>query len=1029
MYMEAKKMAKKSVVIACPKCGTVSDVEYSPFFGRTARCRNPKCENKFNIKKESTKVVNCPSCRCDVIYDALKDGNQSCPNCHAPLNSALPKKYDSVRCPYCGQYNDVSTEDKECTCISCSKTFSIKPEPSERAVLIEARFNSEYIIWQYRDKEGIPINRFPIASRLIVPEGMTALLLRNGVCKQPVEPSPTPYLLSDSRLGLQDQLVMAMANPDELITADIFFVRNQFQNPIAFSDKPAFIEDAKGIINGKLSIGGNAVVRVANAKLFADFVGYQTYTEEKLVSPGTVNEQPSKLRVKLRTAAFSGVVQAVRELVKRNGWAEKQIELHKEEIQRAACPYVNKDLETIGLEVTDIILGLLEFTPDPEMKWHEENWRAIQRYTEQLKHWVSLPMSIHMKDDPTLSAVLTLEGTYQLVVEDQNRYMRVSQVDDWIRNGTGEGTVNDYCITRINELLKNVLPNVIQSYINDANADIRELQSHYHRLRSITEGYLKNQLAADGLGIRNFVMEQKSLILSPALQMMTGFDEHRTINDIDLKKYAYDKTMDVKHSAVDMQTYLDMDDLKLKTELRKDENDALREELRNRQEARRAGYGLASMDRQHDLEKHEWDLKHSDLDDDLLYQQKKMEESITRQANLDELKDRVRMQAKLRSADELRTEWEQKKQMEEDQLDAEIRQAEKKQAAGIRSQQADMEARHQNRLSEAENQRMLSDIMRRIAESDLDLKEKLDAYERLCQNNKALDEMQHIVAMAKTKADAQYSVDHARLALSQEENALLEDMARQAEEREERRKQAEFQREMERRETQVLQEMEKLKLAYDQEAKAAEMEERLFNQQAEIEKLKLMLEHYTQTNRQDTDAKVAIATADSVRAQAEREYELRKANDAREEAQRQERARYEREDKYSAQAERLLTQMWEIQATLDKSRIETDQKRVEGQAQADIARAQAEGSKDMQALIRSLEKMVNTLNNSVRRNERQQQGGTTPVFTPLPVSAPAPNWGNPVQQPNDNTSEQRCPKCGRPITKYSTLCVCGQYLG
>ena len=1020
-------MAKKSAVIACPECGTVANIEYGGLFGNTVRCKNPKCGYKFNIKKESTKIVNCPSCRCDVVYDALKGGDQRCPNCHALLNGTMPKKYESKRCPRCGQYNDVSTEDKVCTCFHCGNTFSIKPESSDSPLLIEPRFGSEYMIWQYRDKDNNPTNRYPIASRLIVPEGMTALLLRNGVCKQPVQPGS--YLLSDSRLGLQDQLVMAMANPDELITVDIFFVRDQFPNTVAFSDTPAPIENAEGIISGTLAIGGHSTVRVVNAKLFADFVGYQTYTEEKLFEPNPNTRQPSKLRLKLRDPAFSGVVQAAKELAKRNGWVDKQIELHREEIQRAACQYANQDLEAVGLQVTDIVLSPLQFIPDPEKEKHEENWRAIQRYTEQLKHWVSLPMNIHMKDDATLSAVLALEGTYQLVIEDQKKYMHISQVDDWIRNGTGEGTVNDYCVTRINELLKNVLPNVIQSYIDDANADIRELQSHYHQLRSITEGYVKNQLAVDGLGIRSFVMEQKSLTLSQALQMKTSFASHQTVSGISLDQHAFDQKMSVQHNAVDMQTALELDSLNLKAELRKDENDALREELRNRQEARRAGYGLASMDRQHDLEKHERDLKHSDLDEEQLYQQKKMEESVTRQANLDELTDRIRMQAKLRSAEELRAEWEQKKQMEEAQLDAEIRQAEKKHAAGIRSQQTDMQARQQTRLSEAENQRMLGDIMRRIAESDLDLKEKLDAYERLCQNNKALDEMQHITDMAKTKADAQYSMDHARLTLSQEENALLEDMARQAEEREERCKQAEFQREMQQRETQILHEMEKLKLEYDQEAKAAEMEERLFNQQAEIEKLKLMLEHYTQTNRQDTDAKVAIATADSIRAQAEREYELKKADEAREEAQRQERARNEREDKYSAQAERLLTQMWEIQATLDKSRIETDQKRVEGQAQADVARAQAEGSKDMQALIRSLEKMVNTLNNSVRRNERQQPGRTMPVFTPSPVNAPVSTWGNPGQQPNDSTSEQRCPKCGRPISNYSSLCICGQYLG
>ena len=197
-------------------------------------------------------------------------------------------------------------------------------------------------------------------------------------------------------------------------------------------------------------------------------------------------------------------------------------------------------------------------------------------------------MNIHMKDDVTLSAVLTLEGTYQLTVDDEKRYMSLSQVDDWIRNGTGEGTVNDYCTTRINELLKNVLPNVIQSYINDANADIRELQSHYHRLRSIAEGYLKNQLATEGLGIRNFVMEQKSLNMSQALQMKTNFASHQTVSGISLDQHAFDQKMNVQHSAVDVQTSLELDSLNLKAELRMDENDAIAIVYKRKQ----GGYGL-----------------------------------------------------------------------------------------------------------------------------------------------------------------------------------------------------------------------------------------------------------------------------------------------------------------------------------------------------------------------------------------------------------------------------------------------------
>ena len=55
--------------------------------------------------------------------------------------------------------------------------------------------------------------------------------------------------------------------------------------------------------------------------------------------------------------------------------------------------------------------------------------------------------------------------------------------------------------------------------------------------------------------------------------------------------------------------------------------------------------------------------------------------------------------------------------------------------------------------------------------------------------------------------------------------------------------------------------------------------------------MQLMLDYYAKVTQQNAEARVAIAAADSVRAQAEREYAQKKAAEAREETLRQERAR------------------------------------------------------------------------------------------------------------------------------------------
>ena len=81
------------------------------------------------------------------------------------------------------------------------------------------------------------------------------------------------------------------------------------------------------------------------------------------------------------------------------------------------------------------------------------------------------------------------------------------------------------------------------------------------------------------------------------------------------------------------------------------------------------------MDLHHEQDKHERELRRGDQDDETAYQQKKKMESLANQAELDEMAQRSRMQAKIRSAEELRDEGERKKELEEAQLDEEIRRA------------------------------------------------------------------------------------------------------------------------------------------------------------------------------------------------------------------------------------------------------------------------------------------------------------------------------------------------------------------
>ncbi len=501
---------KKTVTITCPGCNLIFTAIYGGLGNRTTKC--PGCGRKIDIQKESKQKVNCPHCRSDVIYDALKYDPQLCPQCGKPLNRPVPTKYRSVPCPFCGQRNDVSVSDQQCTCWHCGKVFSIMPPAPSDPLLIEARFSDEYTMWQYCNKDGIPTDQFPMASHLIVPEGMTALLLRDGACEQAVDPGK--YMLSELNLSLPDKLSHAMLNPDTQITVEIIFVRNQFRELIGFSDAPGFIVSADGQIHGKLAIGGHAAVSITDARKLAEFVGYKTYTEKELtVAPNDVSRQPSKLRLLLRSYLYLGTFQTVQKLIEANCWpnaqVDAQINMHKAEIEQAACDTINRNLASVGLKVTNIILNFISYKLDAAQVQEDKNWSDILLYTQKRKQWTSLPIRVHMKDDPAVSEVKRFKGTYQLDVQDKEKYRRHFQVEYWIQNGVSEGAVNEFCITHINELLKNVFPNVLQCFVEDRNADIRDLSPYYHELRGIAVVELNAELEKDGLSIRNFVLEEE----------------------------------------------------------------------------------------------------------------------------------------------------------------------------------------------------------------------------------------------------------------------------------------------------------------------------------------------------------------------------------------------------------------------------------------------------------------------------------------------------------------------------------------
>lgn len=924
-------MAKKQVTLCCPDCGTVLTLEYG-LFSATGIC--PKCKRKINVKQESVQTVICEGCRNEVVYDARKGDQQPCPVCGKNLKSlVMQKRFDQVQCPNCGTRNDVKLTDGNCTCGVCGFSFSVKqqkmkdeiPENNE-GMLIKAPQNEDFIIWHH------PVNRFSYSSQLIVPEGMTALLLRNGQCNAPVRPGN--YTLSDSKLRLKDEMTEIMGGADRPLTMDVYFVRDRFEKPLRWGGEIGTVDNEYGEVAGKVCGRGEISLRIVNALNFARSFGFRTITENELTwIQETEPFKEAELVTRIRKMACDGVLSIVRIIREKNLWPMEQLNIHRPDIQKEAQEEIDEQLITNGFRSDFFSIEAIFIKEDPEEEKRRINRQKILSYIEQQKKWRTVPMTVHMKDRAALFAEVTLEGDYGLKISDRIAFFKRYEIMEWVRNGVSNEEVTSFCNRMVNELAKNVFADVLQPMIDNYDVDVRELNRYFRFLRDTVQGSLNSKMEGYGLQVEYFSMGSGNVIPSPALAQLSTLASHKEESQIAQEMREFNQQMDLKRTDGDAQTIVKKTEIEVNRDLKLDSILQQKEMLTNQQEIRQLEFEKAHLERQRELDQLKKSWERSDYQKETAFVHQQATDELRRQNELNALVQNNQLQVKLRSAEEIRAEWELQKQLENEQLEAELKRQEAGHSSAIRQQR--------------------------------------------------------------------------------ETNNLLEEMERQEEDREERRKTAEFQREMQKQETQVLREMEQLKLQYDQAAKAAEMEERLFSQQVEIEKLRLTLNNYEALGRQDANVKIASVNADALRALAEKEYETTKAQKDREEAERREKELAAQENQFRDQAERLLTKMWEIQGVLDQMKVQTEHKKAEGQALSDLVQAQ-NNQQNASALVEALEKMAGSKGGVLKKEdgEQKQNQGQPDVsgWSPMPAL-------------------RVCPKCGKTVPQFASLCQCGQYLG
>ena len=1068
-------MAAKKVMLRCPGCDELVTLD-TGFWHNIGKQKCPKCREGISLKRKGMEAMSCPGCGNSVMYDARKD-NVKCPVCSKPLRSGGVQE---VICPKCGIVNRVPVGQTEVTCMICETAFSVEAQQareeaseSDRAYVIKGPEDPSVILWKH------PLDAFPYRSRLIVNEGMWALCLQNGECRYPV--GPGSYPLNESPLKGEQKFDAAVSGEETVFSTQVYFVRRRIDHNFPWgTPAPLRVRCRDG--EAQMIMSGRVSVNVSDPKAFAELVGYGSHSLDALTR--TMGDGPdakeSPLVTLLRQSVCDAVGRAAPALAEANEWKVSALSVHAAEIAQEARSILDMELDVRGLKVDQLVIQNLRCEETAESKANREKneaqrkgREALLRQAERWLNWTAGPVSVHMKDNASLSAEVTLGGGISLRLADPERLLSRPAAKQWLDEGAPEGTVERYFTDMINQLAMNALFDLLQPMIDETNADVRELTRYYGYLRASMTDLLNQALFDWGLTVENFSMQQRRLEKSPALSKLTQLSGFKSESLIEKEMQAFTRSLELDNAEADSGHRVQMRTVESQERAAMTDLDVTDAQTADRAADIAADLAVKKLARDERLRRYQQDIQDSAEDDADARRQQKALRGLDNAAELDARKRQIGADVRRSGFDESYADWQRQTRLEEEKLASQLRIQQMRQDAAIQTSRRDASARREDEREDLEHRRMLGEITRKIDQSDLDWEQKLDAYARLKLNADADDRESRKVSGARAEADAEYIRSHLKTVLSREESDFLEEQAQRAEDREERRRQRQYAREMEARRESVAWQMELLRMEHEQQDKAEAAQQRIRDQQMEIDKLKLTLGHYERVadrqadaersgraadrqyeldkltltldhdeamGRQRVDTVDILAGAEAVRTQVEKEYAERFArrDQEAEEKRRAEKAR--REDQYADRAEALLRQMWDIQKSLKGLELENDREYIRGRAQVDTAAASRRDS-DLEQLIQEVQKLAGKVE-KVRTRQKEQDrqneqtrklaevellksllsksAGKEPAKVKYTVDPTIPVEPTPSFTAGGSTL--KCPHCGHPVYKQTVIC-------
>ena len=640
---------------------------------------------------------------------------------------------------------------------------------------------------------------------------------------------------------------------------------------------------------------------------------------------------------------------------------------------------LNRELAADGLSMQQFAMNTPVITASKALKDHksiDEKKQKIKAYAESELKLQTTPIRVHVKDDATVYVMATFSGKAHLRVADENEFFATSEVQQFLLSDpfVSASAVTNYYTERLNGNFADITGRVVQAIVDQTNADIQEL----NRLSGLLQANLLNNLndRANRFGMRLDSLDMGDpIVVEKSANMLTWVKRNETRsgnaldqeiqklnNDKVIFEYGEDGRVTVAKLGIDDQTKAARTASELKD---KDNADLIAEkaaEMRKREAERKFN---EDMDR------------------------------IRKQGELERLMDEVAGGKEDRDFERLQKEYQRMYMLQEAAINQAIRADQLRQQGDIDKKAREQKAQFDLMINDAENKRIITGIMRKIDESDLDWRKKLDEYARLqrrvsVEDQVALDELVETSKIRKQEESAMSGlriqragnevfmlVGNTRIQLADAEAELLEKIARydedrakrvadDAAERAERKAVLDFEQRMRDRQEQVAQDMEKLKQKYEHELAIRDRDDKLEAMKYEQEKQKYVLDYLrheiscrSEVDKARFDAVKEIETAKA-------QYDAQHAKDqlAAAEKRWQEQLKFDAEAaKRAEEYQKLLVQ---LQVDLEKIRHETQQIQSDNDAKVGVAQAQNHSRQEMAGVKQGIDRLSDKMDKRYR---------------------------------------------------------------